>query len=79
MAGMGAQVLVEQNYFLNTKLAIVTDLDSDTAGYAVDRNNVFVNSTEQITQVGSLTPPYSYTYVPPVPLPRISTAQQVDA
>ncbi|KAJ4393067.1 hypothetical protein N0V93_002274 [Gnomoniopsis smithogilvyi] len=61
---MGAQVLVEQNYFLNTKLAIVTDLDSDTAGYAVDRNNVFVNSTEEITQVGSLTPPYSYTLDP---------------
>lgn len=58
---MGAQVLVEDCYFLNTKLAIVTDLDSDTAGYAVDRNNVFVNSTEEITQVGSLTPPYSYT------------------
>lgn len=58
---MGAQVLAEENYFLNTKLAIVTDLDSDEDGYAVDKNNVFVNSTEEITQVGSLTPPYSYT------------------
>lgn len=61
LIGMGAQVLVEQNYFLNTKLAIVTNLDSDTAGYAVDKNNVFVNSSTQITQVGSFTPPYSYT------------------
>lgn len=58
---MGAQVLAEENYFLNTKLAIVTDLDSDEDGYAIDRNNVFDNSTEEITQVGSLTPPYSYT------------------
>ncbi|KUI53605.1 putative pectate lyase A [Cytospora mali] len=58
---MGAQVLAEENYFLNTKLAIVTDIDSDEDGYAVDRNNIFVNSTEEISQVGSLTPPYSYT------------------
>ncbi|KUI69373.1 putative pectate lyase A [Cytospora mali] len=58
---MGAQVLAEENYFLNTKLAIVTDIDSDEDGYAIDRNNVFVNSTEEISQVGSLTPPYSYT------------------
>ncbi|TGJ79226.1 hypothetical protein E0Z10_g9541 [Xylaria hypoxylon] len=61
---MGAQLLIEQNYFLSTKLAIVTNLDSDTDGYAVDRNNVFVDSTTQITQVGSLTPPYSYTLNP---------------
>lgn len=57
---MGAQVLAEENYFLNTKLALVTNLDSDEDGYMVDRNNIFVNSTESITQVGSLTPPYSY-------------------
>lgn len=57
---MGAQVLVEQNYFLSTKLAIVTDLDSDSDGYAIDKNNVFVDSTTEITQVGSYTPPYSY-------------------
>ncbi|KAJ8120065.1 hypothetical protein ONZ43_g3130 [Nemania bipapillata] len=61
---MGAQLLVEQNYFSSTKLAIVTDLDSDEDGYAVDRNNVFVDSTTEITQVGSLTPPYSYTLNP---------------
>ncbi|KAI0438255.1 pectin lyase fold/virulence factor [Xylaria telfairii] len=61
---MGAQLLVEQNYFSSTKLAIVTDLDSDEDGYAVDRNNVFVDSTTRITQTGSLTPPYSYTTNP---------------
>ncbi|KAI1819102.1 polysaccharide lyase family 1 protein [Xylaria intraflava] len=58
---MGAQVLVEQNYFSSTKLAIVTDLDSDEEGYAVDQNNIFVDSSTRITQTGSLTPPYSYT------------------
>lgn len=58
---MGAQVLVEQCYFSSTKLAITTNLDSDEEGYAVSRNNVFVDSTTDITQVGSLTPPYSYT------------------
>ncbi|KAI1131873.1 polysaccharide lyase family 1 protein [Nemania abortiva] len=61
---MGAQMLIEENYFSSTKLAIVTDLDSDEDGYAVDRNNVFVDSTTEITQVGSLTPPYSYTLNP---------------
>jgi len=62
---MGAQVLVEQNYFSSTKLAIVTDLDSDEEGYAVDRNNVFVDSTTRITKTGSFSPGYSYTYVLP--------------
>ncbi|KAI1433481.1 polysaccharide lyase family 1 protein [Xylaria sp. CBS 124048] len=58
---MGAQVLVEENYFSDTELAIVTDLDSDEDGYAVERNNIFVDSDTRITQVGDLTPPYSYT------------------
>lgn len=58
---MGAQVLVEQCYFSNTKLAITTNLDSDEEGYAVSRNNIFIGtSTTDITQVGSLMPPYSY-------------------
>ena len=58
---MGAQVLVEQCYFSNTRRAIVTNLDSDAPGAAVQRNNVFVNSDIGITQTGSLSPPYSYT------------------
>ncbi|EPS37974.1 hypothetical protein H072_8302 [Dactylellina haptotyla CBS 200.50] len=59
---MGAQVLVENCSFNNVPLAIVTDLDSDTAGYAVQRNNIFLGtSTTRITQTGNLSPPYSYT------------------
>ncbi|KAK5634863.1 hypothetical protein RRF57_010576 [Xylaria bambusicola] len=57
---MCAQMLIEQNYFSSTKCAIVTDLDSDEDGYAVQRNNIFVDSTTEITQAGSLTPPYTY-------------------
>ncbi|KAI0550555.1 pectin lyase fold/virulence factor [Xylaria curta] len=61
---MGAQMLIEQNYFSSTKLAIVTDLDSDEDGYAVDKDNIFVDSDTRITQTGSLSPPYSYTTNP---------------
>ncbi|KAI0517070.1 polysaccharide lyase family 1 protein [Xylaria bambusicola] len=57
---MGAQMLIEGNYFSSTKRAIVTDLDSDQDGYAVERNNIFVDSTTEITQTGSLSPPYAY-------------------
>lgn len=59
---MGAQVLVEQNNFSNVPLAIVTNRDSDEDGFAVEKNNIFSGtSTTSITQVGSLTIPYSYT------------------
>lgn len=58
---MGAQILVEQSSFTNTKRAIITNLDSDTDGYAVQKNNIFTNSDISITQTGSLTIPYSYT------------------
>lgn len=58
---MGAQVLVEQTSFVNTKLSIVTDLDSREPGNAIQRNNLFNNSPTRITQTGSFTPPYSYT------------------
>lgn len=58
---MGAQVLAENNYFLNVPQALVTNVDSDEDGYLVNKNNVLVNSTISITQVGSLSPPYSYT------------------
>ncbi|CRK34319.1 hypothetical protein BN1708_006329, partial [Verticillium longisporum] len=56
-----AQVLVESTYFENTRRAIVTDLDAKLEGWAVERNNVYVNSDIDITQVGSfVAPPYSY-------------------
>ena len=58
---MGAQVLVEQNSFTNTKRAIITNLDSDKDGFATNKNNIFVNSDVSITQTGSVTIPYSYT------------------
>ncbi|KIY68468.1 polysaccharide lyase family 1 protein [Cylindrobasidium torrendii FP15055 ss-10] len=57
---MGAQVLVESNVFNNVELAVVTDLDSDEEGYAVERNNVYNNATTEITQTGSWSPSYSY-------------------
>ncbi|KAH0602516.1 uncharacterized protein H6S33_008597 [Morchella sextelata] len=71
---MGAQVLVENNNFNSVQLAIVTDLDSDDEGYAVQRNNVFTDSTTRITQTGSLTPPYSYTMDTAASVPGIVAA-----
>ena len=62
---MGAQVLVEETSFTDTHRAIVTNLDSKEEGFAVSRNNIFTNSDTDITQEGSLTPPYEYTYVLP--------------
>jgi len=58
---MGAKVLVEGNVFNNVKLAVVTNLDSDEPGYAVEKNNLFQGTTTtQITQTSAFTPPYSY-------------------
>lgn len=56
----GAQALVEHSSFTNVNGAIVTNLDADIQGFAVQRNNVFVNSPTAITQTGSLSVPYSY-------------------
>lgn len=57
---MGAQVLVEQSSFVNVAFAITTNLDSDEPGNAVSTDNLFENSPTDITQEGSLTPPYDY-------------------
>jgi len=58
---MGAQVLVEGNVFQNCTLAITTSLYSREDGYAVERNNDFRGSDNNITQIGTFTnPPYSY-------------------
>ncbi|OBT87840.1 hypothetical protein VE02_02109 [Pseudogymnoascus sp. 03VT05] len=57
---MGAQVLVEQSSFVNVGLAITTNLDTDEPGNAVSTDNLFENSPTDITQEGSLTPPYDY-------------------
>ncbi|KKA28626.1 hypothetical protein TD95_005129 [Thielaviopsis punctulata] len=57
---MGAKVLVEGNSFTNVKRAIVTDLDSKEAGFAVQKNNIFTNSDIDITQGSDFNPPYTY-------------------
>jgi len=62
---MGAKVLVEENVFNNVPKAIVTNLDSDEDGYAVERNNIFTgSSTKQITQSGQPSITYGYTTDP---------------
>lgn len=59
---MGAKVLVEQSSFSNVPKAIVTNLDSDEDGYAVEKNNIFTGtSTKQITQSGQPSISYQYT------------------
>lgn len=58
---MGAQVLVENNVFRDTKLAITTMRSSDEDGYVVQRNNDFGGAALEISQTGSFSsPPYSY-------------------
>ncbi|KAF1938227.1 pectin lyase-like protein [Clathrospora elynae] len=61
---MGAQVLVESNSFTNVAKAVVTNLDSDEEGFAVEKNNIFTSSPTQITKQGSFTPSYKYTTDP---------------
>ena len=58
---MGAQVLVENTSFTDTRRAIVTNLDSDEDGFATERNNLFENSHIDITQEASFEPEYEYT------------------
>lgn len=58
---MDAEVLVESNFFRNSKQAITTSQDSIRDGYAVERNNEFGEAVLNITQIGTfVTPPYSY-------------------
>ena len=58
---MGAIARVENNYFLNVQLAMVTDLDSDIEGSIQNIGNVLAGSTTtRITKAGSLSVPYSY-------------------
>lgn len=62
---MGAQMLVENNVFRDTQVAVTTNRDSDVDGYAVLRGNDLGGATTEISQVGSFTnPPYSYTAEP---------------
>jgi pectate lyase len=58
---MGAEVYVERNVFTNVPDAITTTGDSDVDGYANQLNNIYNNSTTDITRTSSYKPAYSYT------------------
>ncbi len=59
---MGAQMLVENNVFRNTKIAVTTNRSSDVDGYANLRGNDLGGAATEVSQVGSFTtPPYGYT------------------
>ncbi|MFD7287605.1 polysaccharide lyase family 1 protein [Streptomyces sp. NPDC059863] len=62
---MGAQMLVENNVFRDTKVAVTTNRSSDVDGYAVLRGNDLGGAATEISGTGSFTtPPYSYTAEP---------------
>ncbi|KKF93479.1 putative pectate lyase A [Ceratocystis platani] len=61
---MGAQVLVEGNEFINVEKAIMTNLDSSEAGFAIDKDNSFNNAPIDITQTCDYKPPYQYSAAP---------------
>jgi len=62
---MGAQMLVENNVFRSTPVAVTTSRDSDEDGYANLRGNDLGGAATEISQVGTFTtPPYSYTAEP---------------
>ncbi|RDG39949.1 pectate lyase family protein [Streptomyces corynorhini] len=59
---MNAQMLVENNVFRDTKVAVTTSRDSSTDGYAVLRGNDLGGAATEISRTGTFTsPPYSYT------------------
>ncbi|MGW1668342.1 pectate lyase family protein [Streptomyces sp. NPDC002324] len=62
---MGAQMLVENNVFRNTGVAVTTNRSSDVDGYANLRGNDLGGAATEISRVGSFTaPPYGYTAEP---------------
>ncbi|MEV7422800.1 MULTISPECIES: pectate lyase family protein [unclassified Streptomyces] len=62
---MGAQMLVENNVFRDTKLAVTTSRSSSVDGYAVLRGNDLGGAATEISRTGTFTtPPYSYTAEP---------------
>ncbi|MFE5814006.1 polysaccharide lyase family 1 protein [Streptomyces sp. NPDC056479] len=59
---MGAQLLVENNVFRDTKIAVTTNRSSDVDGHANLRGNDLGGAATEISQVGTFTtPPYGYT------------------
>ncbi|MFI1725137.1 polysaccharide lyase family 1 protein [Streptomyces sp. NPDC020489] len=62
---MGAQMLVENNVFRNTGVAVTTNRSSDVDGYANLRGNDLGGAATEISRTGSFTsPPYDYTAEP---------------
>ncbi|GAA2951545.1 MULTISPECIES: pectate lyase family protein [Streptomyces] len=62
---MGAQMLVENNVFRDTKIAITTSRSSKEDGYVVQRGNDLGGAATEISRTGSFsTPPYTYTAEP---------------
>ncbi|WP_406375659.1 polysaccharide lyase family 1 protein [Streptomyces sp. NBC_00647] len=62
---MGAQMLVENNVFRSTAVAVTTNRDSDVDGYANLTGNDLGGAATEISQVGTFTKPsYSYTAEP---------------
>ncbi|WP_329214110.1 polysaccharide lyase family 1 protein [Streptomyces sp. NBC_01485] len=62
---MGAQMLVENNVFRSTAVAVTTSRDSDADGYANLTGNDLGGAATEVSQVGTFTkPPYSYTAEP---------------
>ncbi|MFE9643188.1 polysaccharide lyase family 1 protein [Streptomyces sp. NPDC006365] len=62
---MGAQMLVENNVFRSTKIAVTTNRSSDVDGYANLRGNDLGGAATEVSRVGSFTnPPYGYTAEP---------------
>ncbi|MEU5665759.1 pectate lyase family protein [Streptomyces longwoodensis] len=62
---MGAQMLVENNVFRSTTVAVTTSRDSDEDGYANLTGNDFGGAATEISRVGTFTKaPYAYTAEP---------------
>ncbi|MFH9979368.1 polysaccharide lyase family 1 protein [Streptomyces sp. NPDC017179] len=58
---MGAQMLVENNVFRSTSVAVTTNRDSKQDGYANLRGNDLGGATTEVSQTGTFaSPPYSY-------------------
>lgn len=62
---MGAQMLVENNVFRSTKVAVTTNRDSKTDGYANLRGNDLGGAATETSQTGGFpSPPYGCTAEP---------------
>lgn len=62
---MGAQMLVQNNVFVNVGTPIMTCCLSSADGFVNQSGNDFGTGTNDITQTGTFTsPPYSYTLIP---------------